>query len=852
MWYQKIAAFLIISFGWSNLFGQLTLNGHVRDTAGHPVGGSMIMIKDTAGRIVSYAKADTKGYFAFGLSAGKYAVEVRAINYNPWDTLIRLTHPLYLKIHLQPKSEELKSIRINVKAYEQIRKSDTIKYNLKAIRDGSEQTLRDLIKKLPGAEVEGNRITINGQPVDKLLINGKDLFGRNQKLALDNIESKAVKGISFYENYHDPFSLSPEGFPSGQNALDISLDEQYTGSWKGNLSLQGGYRDKFGVHNNTYYIGTEFMAYAIADWNNLGKEAFGLNDYISLMWNAAEGNRINIPSFMLQKDKAASKLGGMLSLNLHGETKRHAQWQIRGIYHAGRAISWRNTQYVFYDPTLAAYTDSTLQSGHQNLWIGTARWQRKWSSKWATKIDLKAHASTVNDNMQIGASSLTVEQNRMQSRQDINGRIHHIYRPNDKWKWETDLSGELSTTQKALNFTYLSAGSDTLGQTRENAWNRWRISSKLLWNLSSRSFWTFTPSYTENQGNVGIRYYAPDLSGAVLLYKEQTGMLETRYFWRWGINGFVQLGWTFFKSFYHLEDAVYTWGGGMPFLQISKNWDYIGLMARYKVSHFTPSPFYWLSQPYYEKYNRLVFAQAGPDVWGYYRQAYLSVHSYGLLPGWEMYALVSFWREVPALQQYTSISHDLYMRYLFYAHTNDRMMVYGQIGKKFYRFPVKIKYRVDWIVNDGFLYLDSLNPIPRRTVTWQHRWQWYAGKTGKPWKTEGSVLYRLTGVFSELSRIYNEEWLARITLHYVQPRWEAKFSYDYLWNPREAMGDRHLLSGMIQYHRTDHLTFFVEGYNLLYLNGMQYIDFRSYADYYTWVTESRLPGYLTFGLKWYY
>ena len=84
-------------------------------------------------------------------------------------------------------------------------KKDTVSYNVNSYRNGSERKIEDIIKKLPGIEVDKNTgvIKYKGKPIESVTLDGDNLFGHNYTLGTKNINVDMVSQIEAIENYSE-------------------------------------------------------------------------------------------------------------------------------------------------------------------------------------------------------------------------------------------------------------------------------------------------------------------------------------------------------------------------------------------------------------------------------------------------------------------------------------------------------------------------------------------------------------------------------------------------------------------------------------------------------------------------
>lgn len=123
-------------------------------------------------------------------------------------------------------------------------KGDTIVYNAAAFKMAEGSMLDGLVRSLPGVKLDENgRITVNGQFVSSLLVNGRDFFKGNPKVALNNLPAYVVNKIKVYRRNEDNLAdslMDDEEKKSLPLVMDVGLKRQYAQSWIENFELAAG------------------------------------------------------------------------------------------------------------------------------------------------------------------------------------------------------------------------------------------------------------------------------------------------------------------------------------------------------------------------------------------------------------------------------------------------------------------------------------------------------------------------------------------------------------------------------------------------------------------------------------
>ena len=105
-------------------------------------------------------------------------------------------------------------------------KGDTIVYNADSFNRGNEKKLGDVLENLPGVEInDDGEIQVEGKTVQKVMVEGKDFFDGDSKLATKNIPANAVDKVEVLRNFSEVSQM--RGVTNNQDniAINIKLKE---------------------------------------------------------------------------------------------------------------------------------------------------------------------------------------------------------------------------------------------------------------------------------------------------------------------------------------------------------------------------------------------------------------------------------------------------------------------------------------------------------------------------------------------------------------------------------------------------------------------------------------------------
>ena len=258
------------------------LSGKVLDTLAQPLEyANVLAIPASQELTIEFSITDEIGNYRLALQKDSlYTIEISYLGYQKISEPITLTKDITKNFILQPSNQSLDEVLIEHRLPVKVRE-DTITYRTDVFVSGEERKLREVLKKLPGVEVDrdGN-VTVNGKKVDKLLVEGKTFFTGDTKLGVNNIPADAVDEVEVLDNYNEIAFLKGLS-DSDVMAMNIKLKEGKKRFVFGDIEVGGGIEDRYLAHPSLFYYSPKTNVNVIGDFNNTGKKAFTFNDYIN-------------------------------------------------------------------------------------------------------------------------------------------------------------------------------------------------------------------------------------------------------------------------------------------------------------------------------------------------------------------------------------------------------------------------------------------------------------------------------------------------------------------------------------------------------------------------------------------
>jgi hypothetical protein len=199
-------------------------------------------VKDSS--VVSYTISNEKGNFS--LVGKTYEKELRV-----FISFIGLkTYSKKISINGEPtklgdilmKSDEniLDEVVIKSRAPITIKK-DTLEFNVKSFKTKKDASVEDLLKKLPGVEVdEQGKITVNGKPVNKILVNGKPFFGNDPTIATKNLTKEIIEKVQITDTKSKSEAFTGQKGNQTEKTINLTIKKENNKGWFGRLAAGKG------------------------------------------------------------------------------------------------------------------------------------------------------------------------------------------------------------------------------------------------------------------------------------------------------------------------------------------------------------------------------------------------------------------------------------------------------------------------------------------------------------------------------------------------------------------------------------------------------------------------------------
>jgi hypothetical protein len=277
-----ILVFFISSVSFSQI---IKFEGVIQDVGKTPLEMANVMAVNTITKAMdSYAITNDKGKFLLNLKPNSsYSIKVSYLGMQTKEIAVSTsTLNMNQNITLESGGIELQGVEIVHEMPVSI-KGDTIVYNADSFKSGTERKLEDVLKKLPGVEVNADgEIEVEGKKVTKLMVEGKDFFDGDTKLGVKNIPADAIDKVQVLRNFNDVSALKGLENSDENIGMNIKLKKGKKNFWFGDINAGYGKENnnnRYVANPKLFYYSPKYSINLISNYNNIGELPFTVQDY---------------------------------------------------------------------------------------------------------------------------------------------------------------------------------------------------------------------------------------------------------------------------------------------------------------------------------------------------------------------------------------------------------------------------------------------------------------------------------------------------------------------------------------------------------------------------------------------
>lgn len=288
---RKISLFLMLFFTVLT-FAQKTVSGKITDDDGEPIPSASVTVEEPGkDAILAYGITNSKGEYKVTFTSAEPNVDLKVKAFNQKNLIKQITNSdQTLSFKMQSEATEIKEVQLKTRMI--TAKGDTISYDLKAFENKNDRSLADVMKKIPGIEVNTDgTILYQGTAINKFYVNGKDLMEGGYGTINNSLPKDAVQKIEVLEN-HQPVKILQNKIPSDQAAINIKLKNAVTMTGRGEVGTGFGDPWLWNVKLTPMFFGQKSQWVVNYKTNNMGEQVENEGNILAF-GSGWEGRRIN-------------------------------------------------------------------------------------------------------------------------------------------------------------------------------------------------------------------------------------------------------------------------------------------------------------------------------------------------------------------------------------------------------------------------------------------------------------------------------------------------------------------------------------------------------------------------------
>ena len=429
---------------------QIKMQGIVKDSIGQPLElANVIAINQSTQALESYSITSTDGKYKLGLSkASVYTIQVSYIGMKTISNVMNTAALDIDKDFTLYQENALDEIELTYEMPVTV-KGDTIVYNADSFKNGTERKLEDILEKLPGVEVtDDGEIEVEGRIVSKVMVDGKDFFDGDSKIATKNIPSNAVDKVEVLKNYAEVSQLRSVTNNQDNVAINIKLKSGKKRFWFGNVTAGIGDSDNEALYlaqPKLFYYSPEYSINLIADLNNVGEIAFNRRDFNNFTGgfrapSSSSGTNLNLGDntlgfLNLQNNRAKDVNTKFGAANFSYSPKKTLDLSGFAILTSSRVEIEQNTFKRYTNPNFNIPDETTQSQTNQKSDLGLLKLSAKYIPDSSNQLDYEILGRlTKEDQLQLFNSSVlgSTNQNEQATPYSVNQNLNYYYTLDEK------------------------------------------------------------------------------------------------------------------------------------------------------------------------------------------------------------------------------------------------------------------------------------------------------------------------------------------------------------------------------------------------------------------------------------
>ncbi|HEU4471262.1 MAG TPA: outer membrane beta-barrel protein [Flavisolibacter sp.] len=291
----RLLAFCLFFFFLTQVQAQIrTISGTIVDQqARTPLVSASVQLRSLSDSSVQRTLSDSLGGFSFtNLGRDSFLLSISFIGYNTVNRRISVdSSDINIDIAAAPSgsASELETVVIRTAVSPVTQKGDTLQINASQYKVNPDASGEDLVRKVPGITIENGQVKAQGENVQRVTIDGKELFGDDATAALRNLPAEIVDKIQIFDRLSDQAQFT--GFDDGNTTKSINIvtKANMRNGQFGRVFAGYGTDSRYQAGGNATILKDNRRISLVGNFNNVNQQNFSQQDLLGVTSNAQRG-----------------------------------------------------------------------------------------------------------------------------------------------------------------------------------------------------------------------------------------------------------------------------------------------------------------------------------------------------------------------------------------------------------------------------------------------------------------------------------------------------------------------------------------------------------------------------------
>jgi hypothetical protein len=290
--------FIFLFFSFLSFAQKVTIRGKVYDSVINKglAYATISLVQQKDSTLISFSRADSAGNFRMNdIEKGNYLISTSYVGYVPvWKPIkiIASENPQDIGNVYMQDITSVDDVTVNTKRPPVTINNDTLEFNAENFKTQPNAVVEDMLKKMPGVTVETDgTIKVNGQTVKRVLVNGKEFFTGDVKMATKNLSADAVDKVQVFDKQGDQAAFTGVDDGNAEKTINLKLKKDKANALFGKIAAGAGTDKRYDVQGNINKFKSDEQLSFIGMSNNTNRQGFSITDILNFTGELSRGMR---------------------------------------------------------------------------------------------------------------------------------------------------------------------------------------------------------------------------------------------------------------------------------------------------------------------------------------------------------------------------------------------------------------------------------------------------------------------------------------------------------------------------------------------------------------------------------